>query len=62
MTQPTVTDVDEQGVALAEDGDDRALDVCFDGRRIWSFWSERDTAAVPEGGRRVAWPDRMRRT
>lgn len=39
--------------------DDRPLDVCFDGRRVWTFWSRRDTEPVGVRGnplRRVAWP------
>ena len=27
--------------------EDRAVDVCFDGRRVWSFWVRRDTEAWP---------------
>ena len=38
-----VTSVDDAGVHLAA-GDDTVVDVLFDGRRIWSFWTERDTA------------------
>ncbi|TIC87412.1 class I SAM-dependent methyltransferase [Nocardioides sp. GY 10113] len=57
----TVRGVDEAGIALTVRGPDRALDVLFDGRRIWSFWAVRDT--TPAGGLRrfVAWPERMRR-
>ena len=35
--------VDDDGIALWGFGD-RAIDVLFDGRRVWSFWLERDTA------------------
>ena len=57
--------VDAAGILLGGD-DDRALDVTFDGRRVWSFWSVRDT--VPHKGpqkggrgRRLAeWPTSLR--
>ena len=38
---------------------DRPLDVCVDGRRVWTFWTLRDThrvGPVPGPVRRVAWP------
>ncbi|WP_436701233.1 methyltransferase domain-containing protein [Nocardioides sp. BYT-33-1] len=59
-----VTAVDEEGLLLSDVAEDRALDVLFDDRRIWSFWSLRDTAEeAPDrpAERRIAWPDRMRR-
>jgi hypothetical protein len=52
--------VDDAGIALAGFGD-RALDVLFDGRRVWSFWLERDTTSTLPGVRSVAWPDALRR-
>ncbi len=58
-----VVSVDDDGIRLVVHGDDRVVDVLFDGRRIWSFWLLRDTERV-EGRvahRVVAWPDRMRR-
>jgi SAM-dependent methyltransferase len=57
-----VTTVDTTGLVLAGVVEDRALDVLFDERRIWSFWSVRDTEEAPSGvpgERRVAWPERM---
>ena len=46
--------VDDTGVHVSG-ADDAVLDVCFDGRRIWSFWSHRDSES--RAGRRVAaWP------
>ncbi|GAB2986763.1 methyltransferase domain-containing protein [Nocardioides montaniterrae] len=51
--------VDETGLTLSGTGD-FPLDVCFDGRRIFSFWLRRDTTAV----RRAlffAWPEVLRR-
>ncbi|WGX95261.1 hypothetical protein [Nocardioides sp. L-11A] len=59
-----VTAVDEEGLGLSGVQEDRALDVLFDDRRIWSFWSLRDTdEAAPDrpDERRVAWPERMLR-
>lgn len=37
---------------------DRLLDVCFDGRRIWSLWTVRDGARTPFG-RFAAWPKKL---
>ena len=34
--------VDDVGVHL-QPGEDTVVDVLFDGRRIWSFWTVRDT-------------------
>jgi hypothetical protein len=57
--QTRVDRVDEAGVHLAA-GDDLVVDVQFDGRRIWSFWTQRDTRA--EGGSQVAeWPPMLKR-
>jgi hypothetical protein len=53
---PAVVAVDDRGITLRGE-QDVVLDVLFDGRRIWSFWSVRDTdAAAPDGQRSVAWP------
>ena len=62
--------VDDEGVALATRVD-VPVDVCFDGRRIWTFWTRRDTVEdapgwLPRGrerwpGRAVAWPVPLRR-
>jgi len=62
MTDPAVTHVDTAGLVLRGVEEDRALDVLFDERRIWSFWSLRDTTEGPSGDpgeRQVAWPERM---
>lgn len=50
--------VDEEGITLRSDSD-AVLDVRFDGRRIWSFWSKRDGA---RRGRNsvVPWPRGLR--
>lgn len=53
-----VRKVDDEGIALHAMGD-RPLDVCFDGRRVWTFWARRDTEPVgprPSPVRRAAWP------
>ena len=42
-TRAGVRRVDDDGLALWGFGD-RAIDVLFDGRRVWSFWLERDTS------------------
>ena len=40
--------------------EDLVVDVQFDGRRIWSFWTLRDTR--PESGLLLAeWPSMLRR-
>jgi SAM-dependent methyltransferase len=52
--RPGITGVDDQGLRLRA-LDDRALDVCFDGRRVWTFWTLRDTEGTGPL-RRVAWP------
>ena len=59
--------VDGRGLLLTPgEGDedhDAALDVLFDDRRIWSFWTVRDTAPDPEvpGGRLLPWPGALTR-
>lgn len=55
-----VTDVrvDDEGI-YARSAREVILDVCFDGRRIWSFWLQRD-GAVRDGGHLVAWPESLR--
>lgn len=61
-------DADDEGLVLrgGPQAADLPLDVCFDGRRIWSFWSLRDTrpgAADAGPGvteRRAPWPHRLR--
>ncbi|GAA4676503.1 class I SAM-dependent methyltransferase [Nocardioides nanhaiensis] len=62
MPDLAVLSVDEQGITLHAGGDE-VLDVLLDGRRIWSFWSVRDTE--PSQGdperRRVDWPQQLAR-
>jgi len=54
--------VTEQGIAFSlGPADDVVLDVLFDGRRVWSFWSMRDTEPVAAGRRLAAWPDALER-
>lgn len=59
----TVREVSEEGILLR--GEDRAVDVLFDGRRIWSFWVLRDTEPAPAdadpGWRYAAWARPLRR-
>ncbi|MBZ5737305.1 hypothetical protein [Nocardioides mangrovi] len=59
--------VDDRGIAFATTAD-RSVDVCVDDRRVWTFWSRRDTEARaprPLQGiapvRRVAWPASLQR-
>ena len=63
-TPVSVRRVDADGIALRGFGD-RALDVLFDGRRVWSFWLERDTeSTLPgrvTGSRSIGWPGALRR-
>jgi SAM-dependent methyltransferase len=50
--------LDERGILLFA-LEDRPLDVCVDGRRVWTFWTLRDThrvGPVPGPVRRVEWP------
>lgn len=51
--------VDDEGVRLLALRD-MPLDVCIDGRRVWTFWSLRDTRAVGPQRRNpvrtIAWP------
>lgn len=59
--------LDDRGIAFATTAD-RSVDVWVDDRRVWTFWSRRDTTAVgPRGYRRVtplrqvAWPSALQR-
>jgi len=52
--RPRVRKVDDDGLVLRA-LDDRALDVCFDDRRVWTFWTLRDTEGTGPF-RRVPWP------
>jgi len=54
-TDPSVLSVGADGIVLSGQ-QDVVLDVLFDGRRIWSFWSQRDTEEGEGGERSVAWP------
>lgn len=51
----SVTGVDDDGVHLSS-RQDTVVDVLFDGRRIWSFWTVRDAEAGL-----AAWPRMLRR-
>ena len=55
--QATVRSVDDDGI-LAEggSGEDVVVDVLFDGRRVWSFWLQRDSEPPRTAAPRVAWP------
>ncbi len=52
------------GIRVDDDGlrfdatDDVLCNLSFDGRRIWSFWSVRDSSSVGEA-RAIAWPERL---
>jgi len=50
--------VDDEGIRACSTRE-VILDVCFDGRRIWSFWLHRDGLAR-EGGHLVSWPESLR--
>ncbi len=50
-----VRGVDDDGVRLLTTGD-HPVDVCLDGRRVWTFWTLRDTEGSARVLRRVAWP------
>jgi hypothetical protein len=59
---PHAVRVDEQGVS-ARSRDEAVLDVHFDGRRILSFWLQRDGVAAPAEGDDAwffAWPKTLR--
>jgi hypothetical protein len=51
--------VDDRGIWFRSSADD-VVDVCFDGRRIWSFWLQRDSEPS-DGGRLAAWPSALTR-
>lgn len=55
---PEVRDIDVDGVHLAG-RHERLVDVSFGGRRIWSFWLQRD-GEEEDGGRVVRWPKPLR--
>jgi hypothetical protein len=60
LTRAGVRRVDDDGLALWGFGD-RAVDVLFDGRRVWSFWLERDTRTTVPGVRSIEWPSALRK-
>jgi SAM-dependent methyltransferase len=51
--------VDDDGIAL-RGREDRVLDVLFDDRRVWSFWSVRDTEGGRGAARTIEWPRALR--
>jgi hypothetical protein len=56
--RPLIGRVDDGGLVLLA-VDDRPVDVCLDGRRVWTFWTLRDTdrvGPVPGPLRRIGWP------
>ena len=55
-----VRSVDERGIVVSS-GEDRAVDVLFDGRRVWSFWVHRDTEPDRRGRRLAPWPGPLSR-
>ena len=55
MSRTTVSVVDDAGVHVRA-GEDTVVDVLFDGRRIWSFWTGRDTRDGVAG-----WPPMLKR-
>ncbi|GAB2444597.1 hypothetical protein GCM10027062_25720 [Nocardioides hungaricus] len=62
-----VRGVDDAGVSVVS-ADDRPVDVLVDGRRVWTFWTRRDTEPavlpVPRGPwplRRAPWPTSLQR-
>lgn len=55
MTATAVSGADDVGVQVRS-GDDTVVDVLFDGRRIWSFWTVRD---VRDGT--APWPPMLKR-
>jgi hypothetical protein len=49
--------VDDRGIWFRSAADD-VVDVCFDGRRVWSFWLLRDSRP-DAGGRLATWPSAL---
>ncbi|UUZ58142.1 class I SAM-dependent methyltransferase [Nocardioides sp. B-3] len=50
--------VDDDGLRFAAT-DDVLCNLSFDGRRIWSFWSVRDSSSFGASERTIAWPERL---
>ena len=59
-TRAGVRRVDDDGIALWGIGD-RAIDVLFDGRRVWSFWLQRDTDWTMPGVWSIEWPGTLKK-
>jgi len=59
-TRAGVRRVDRDGIALWGFGD-RAIDVLFDGRRVWSFWLQRDTRTTVPGVWTIGWPSALKK-
>lgn len=61
-----VRGVGEEGVDVLTLAD-HPVDVCVDGRRVWTFWTRRDTVPVGLAGparwpvRRAVWPPQLQR-
>lgn len=55
-----VRSVDERGIVVSSPAD-CAVDVLFDGNRVWSFWVLRDTEPYRLGRRLAPWPAPLRR-
>jgi hypothetical protein len=51
--------VDDDGIAL-RGRTDHVLDVLFDDRRVWSFWSVRDSRRSWGVTRTIEWPRALR--
>jgi hypothetical protein len=56
VSDTVITGVDDRGVHVEPGTDDVVVDVLFDGRRIWSFWTVRD---VQDGI--APWPSMLKR-
>ena len=54
-------EVTDEGLTLDVDASDAVVDVLLDGRRIWSFWTVRDTEPAAGGTRTAPWPRALRR-
>ena len=52
--------VDEQGIRAVSQ-DEAVLDVLFDGRRVWSFWLQRDGERLDDDTFLMSWPRVLRR-
>lgn len=54
-----LVEVTDDGITFVT-GDEDVVDVCFDGRRVWSFWLLRDSdAAGSSQRRRTPWPSAL---